>query len=309
MTDKKNEKSEKSEKSVADQLLRLHLINAHLEAKKPLSELYALVSIQNKTAKTRIIKDTKDPVFDENFAIEYEKGDEQSEISVGIFEKGMLKDSMFGEWNLKLGEIDPPKKEKKKEDKKIKETKEEKAKRKEQEKKEQESWASAKPRIAPLLDKKGVKVGEITLCIRRELKLYGVMKIDLKELELEGKIEKPVKCIFKLQSCAPTDTGSINGKPNSAKTSTIFVWPNKGFQTQFPINDSNNTYDTFIEVWEEEGPTAAPTHKVLLGQGRLPHYDARKKYNAPLAVEAPQDHRVVGQLKLVAGLDKQKKKK
>jgi len=178
----------------ADQLLRLHVINAKFNAAtKEHKETYCVITVGKKNAKTlfRPLTGPKDKEkevkWDENFAIEYEKKDEESFILVEVYAKATLKDELLGEFKLKVNEIDAPKAKEEKDGKKDK---------KDKKKEKEETWASAKPRDAALTDKKGTHVGSITLRIRRELKLHGNLIIDIKEAELPEatKVKKSQVC-------------------------------------------------------------------------------------------------------------------
>jgi len=181
-----------------------------------------------------------------------------------------------------LGDIDPPKdkKKKKKEEEAKKKQQEEETKKKEGKKdekkdekpksattaaskddakkkggkkeEEEENWATAKPKDAPLVDKKGNQVGVITLRIRREVKLYGTLIIDIKDAELIAG-EEPVKharcakCVIKL-ALQSKETTVVEGKPAQGKNQ--FLW--KSSVHQFEIDRTNHVFDVFIELREDE---------------------------------------------------------
>eukprot|EP01101_Sappina_pedata_P006703 TRINITY_DN3409_c0_g1_i1.p1 TRINITY_DN3409_c0_g1~~TRINITY_DN3409_c0_g1_i1.p1 ORF type:complete len:316 (-),score=119.07 TRINITY_DN3409_c0_g1_i1:136-1083(-) len=295
----------------ADQLLRLHVINARLNKEKERSNVYAVVTIGKKAAKTDMRplvgpKDAPKTVdWEEHFAIEYEKNDEESTIQVDVYAKATLKDDLLGEFKLRLGDIDPPK---------------EKSKDKKKDKKEEKeiSWAASKPKEVPLNDKKGNQVGTITLRIRRELKLYGVLSVDLKEVEIENEIDGDPTPIFGVVKLNPQrfEANSSAGKAGKTTATTVYVW--RANSNKLKVDQTNHVYDVFIEIRRKASavelqpdPKSKSDDKKnvidgdLLGEARLALYDTRSKFSEQLVLY-DRDHKQVGFVKVLAKLKKDK---
>jgi len=147
------------------------------------------------------------------------------------------------------------------------------------------------------LDKSGKSVGILRILLRREVKLKGTLKIELKEAELSfespDKI-KPVKCAFKLGT-KTTDTPAAD--PKAKGNSAQYLW--KGTNIEFEVNDENNFCDLFIELWDS-GTDKLAKEKTPHGYSRLTIYDTRKKFSSALTVENPKDMKSIGTLKLVS---------
>jgi hypothetical protein len=304
-----------------EQLLRLHVINAKFNpATKENKETWCQVTVGKKNAKTLShpltgAKDQpKEIKWDENFAIEYEKKDEDTPIHVEVYTKGLLGNDLLGEFKLKLNEIDPPKPKEEKKDKKDKK----------KEKEKEESWAMAKPKEAPLTDKKGHQTGTIILRVRRELKVYGTLVIDIKEAELTeppGKI-KSARCVVKIATHVQ-ETPSAEAKAH--KNLTHFVWKNNIVQIE--IDQTNHIFDVFIELWDDHpaNPPPQPAAKkddpknpekkplsfngLLIGVARITIYDTRSKFNAQLPLLESTERKQVGTLKVLAKLKQNKEQK
>jgi len=300
--------------------------------------------------------------LERNFTIEYDEKDHSSTINIQLFAKGAYsKDFLLGEAHLNLGEIDPPKvkwneknttHDKKKEQNlqdivsaacaSVKNIFKDETGKTDQEKllhsKEKENpWFKSNPRELPLKNANGDKIGHFTLRIRREIKLFGMLNIDMKEIDLdpsENEDNRPIKCVFKLASDV-FETPSVNGKEGK------YVW--KSCNIKFPVDEKNHVYDCFIEVYqdtpletatsftnpstiqEEVKDNSSPTtseenynpktatiaktiikspliNGKLLGQARIPLYDTRSSFKIPLPIYR-QDEKQIGLIQLNAKLD------
>jgi len=315
-----NQQHNPLQQQAPEQLLRLHVINAKFNKEiKENKETWCQVTVGKKNAKTLShpltgAKDQpKEIKWDENFAIEYEKKDEDTFIHVEVYTKGLLGNDLLGEFKLKMNEIDPPKPKEEKKDKKDKK----------KEKEKEESWAMAKPKDAPLTDKKGNQVGTIILRVRRELKVYGTLVIDIKEAEL---IENPTKiktakCVVKIASHVQ-ETPSAEAKAH--KTATHFEW--KKNIVSIEIDQTNHIFDVFIELWDEnpvnppppqpaakkddKNPEKKPISGAFVGQSRITIYDTRSKFNAALPLHTQTaERKQLGTIKVLAKLKQNKDQK
>jgi hypothetical protein len=275
------------------------------------------------------IDQPKEVKWDEHFTIEYEKKDEETFILVEVFARPTLKDdpkseSKLGEFKLKMAEIDAPKpkvEQKEKKEKKL----------------EEETWANAKVRDEPLTDEKGVQTGTVTLRLRRELKLYGTLVIDIKEAELtdaNASRAQSAKCVVTLASHIQ-ETPAAEGKTHMGITH--YVW--KSNIIQLEIDQNNHIFDVFIELWDEHGGVpavaAAPADKKKdeekpaatfpaadekvkvdkkaitghsIGQVRLTLYDTLSKFKAqlPLLSQLAGKHHHLGTITIEAKLKMKK---
>jgi len=271
-----------------DQMLRLRIIDGVFENLSSSADTYAVVSIGKQSARTKVVKNTNRPTYEENFAIGYELEDEKSEIVVDVFEKGHLTDDRIGEFRLKLAQVDPPKNRKAQN----KETRDQPAAtadtalptpsnaptvgKKDKPAQNAESWANAQPQKALLINRKGDQTGFVNILVRRELRLHGTLNIQIREVDL-----------------APMDDTSFWAKPTSlvakqgqerhehplnlTNVSSAQKVP-ADFNVSFQINDNNNISDVFFELWQ---------NGQAIAEARLPLYDTRKRYNGSLAFIGP----------------------
>jgi len=263
------------------------VISAKLDVKKDIDS-YAIVAIGKQNAKTKVVKDTREPVWEENFAIGYEKEDEDSEIIIDVFEKGKLMDERLGEFRLKLGQLDPPKKKNKAKEQPKTDAKggktdakggktDAKATKPVDEKnkdKKEENWANAKPQEAPLGNKKGERVGTLMILLRRELRLHGQLKVDIKELvltSLTGPVQpKPSKIVVKLGQQDKSETAVTEPKVGKKDAKYSFK-----HTLMFVVHDGNNISDVFFELWQDDK---------VVGETRLTLYDTRKKFDGNITI-------------------------
>jgi len=288
---------------VADQLLRIHVIRAHFTEIHEHQDLeaYVVVTVGKKSAKSHThpimrSKDPKEPrtcTWDEHFTIEHEFRDNDSHVVIEVFD-AFTKESL-GFYKEKVNKIDPPKK--------GADPQTEVAKNNKADKESREDWASAIVKEVPLNHKQDDHhPGSLTLRIRRELKMIGILDVKLKGVGLENIAHsseiKGVKCVLKLldqvheSPCSRGKSGSITSD---------FTWDS--FRTSFKVNETNHVFDMFIEIWTDEiveaGETSTPIKPSLLGEARLPLFDAQTKFSHPLPIISPL-HKQVGELKLIA---------
>lgn len=281
----------KSDKKVIDkhdQLLRLHIIEAHFtDELKDVTSSYCVVSVGKlMSSKTDVAKGNKAPLFDSQFSIEYNIKDEDSEIAIQLMDGkgGQTTDDMLGEWKIKLSELKAPKKnhnkikEKGKDDEK-KETKKEKTKK---------IWANSKPKTAVIKDKNGNKIADIIVRMRRELKLFGTLDVSVLNVELPPLMDKIYvktqgKCFIKHHETI-NETPTIESILNPEKKNVEYSWKGFPHTCQFDINDNNDVYDIFIELWQ----TFNGTDMVMIAETRLPLYDCREKFSGELHLIDPQ---------------------
>jgi len=315
-----------SEKS-CKQILRVHLISAQFPPTAETHDAYAVVTVGKQSAKTFVhpmVSQGNDKVINwqEHFMIEHAEKDSKSLILIQVFQSNQ---ELLGEYKMHLGDL-PKCKDKKKE--------------KAVEKNNQpgqipEKWVTAKVNTYALKDKNGNDIGLITLRIRRETKMYGILNFELKEVTLD-KLPKSleadcVKCIVKLTTqvfeSPPMKCTSGEGK--------IINWENCKYQ--FNIDETNHFSDVFIEVWRENvrGPptqscvqhivnavsTAAESVLIpggkqearsfsenLIGEARMSLFDTQSTFCTPMPLFRPH-HKEIGTVTVMAKLTKSKKSK
>jgi len=247
---------------------------------------FAVVSIGRQSARTKVVKDSNRPVFEENFAIGYEKEDEKSEIVIDLFEKGFASDIRIGEFRLKLAQVDPPSYRKGKNrdlHEPIPANKDTTLpdplqvsynKMDDLPPQNAETWANVQPQKALIIGRKGEEVGFLNILLRRELRLYGAISIHLREIDMSpmgGDFwDKPTHVVVKLGQQRHESPTIV---PVLGQNKVQFV-----FDVGFQLNDSNNISDIFFELWQD-GCAVAET--------RLPLYDTRNKYNGSLTFIGP----------------------
>jgi len=258
---------------IPDQLLRLRVISAKLPNLKRDANTYCVVAIGKQAARTKVVKDTNEPVFEENFAIGYEIQDLESEIVIDVFEKNLLLDDRVGEFRIRLGQVDPPKLRKNRA----------KGDTPQVDKKTTTkgiNWANAIPQEAALIDRKGENVGVLNILMRREVRLHGIINVTVRELifNTNDLPNKPTKIVMKLGQ-ERTQTEVV--VPQLSATEARFAF---NLSQQFNVNDQNNISDLFFELWQEDVP---------LAEGRLTLFDARKKrFDGNITLIAPFGHEV-----------------
>jgi len=62
-----------------------------------------------------------------------------------------------------------------------------------------------------------------------------------------------------------------------------YSWKGFPFTCQFDINDKNDVYDIFIELWQHVGAGMK-----MIAETRLPLYDCRKRFSGELHLIDPQ---------------------
>ena len=263
----------------------------------------------------------KEVNWEEHFSIEYTKGAEDEPIIVEVFAKDTLKDTFLGEYRMKIGDILAPKR---RADRNV-ETTDIKSEKNTNTSSgaSPDNWATASPKDYPLTDKKGNKVGTIGLLLRRETKLYGDLRVTVKEAFIEEPNDtiRQAKCIMKLVN-EVQETGPSNA--THANTTTTFKWENA--TRNFNIDSHNHVFDIFIELWNTTLPTSqvgdvTPIHNtrdslgkqeevnrgdqkviinpLLIGQSRVTIYDAWDTINEPVPIFT-FDNRHVGFMRIHA---------
>jgi len=296
--------------SPVDNLLRLHIIGAKYE--KPYKNTFVVITVGNRSARTishpliGIGDGSKDVRWEEHFTIEYEKEDE-SPIRIQVFSESSS--DVLGELNMHFGDIDTPRAKSTDDDGR-------------QEDYVQEIWNISRLKEEPLKDKDGLVIGTLIFRLRREFKMHGTLSVDVNEVELENAIYsrvETVKCVLKHFT-----QGKVNQLYESPVSTgvredsrTIFKWP-QSFNGQFDIDQTNNIYDVFIEVWQgEQIPSTLPSSPSdnnemvsgpMLGQARLTLFDARSFFNTPLPIYSFSDHKLVGHVKLEATMEREREK-
>jgi len=271
-----------------DQMLRLRIIDGAFENLNANADTYAVVSIGKQSARTKVVKNSNHPNFEENFAIGYELVDEKSEIVIDVFEKGHLTDERIGEFRLKLAQVDPPKNRKAK-NKEVHDQPAAKADtalptpsnaptvgKKDKPAQNAESWANAQPQKALLVNRKGDKVGFVNILVRRELRLHGNLNIHIREVDLAPMDDtsfwaKPTSLVAKLGQERHEHPLNMTNVSSAQKVPAEF-------DVSFQVNDNNNISDVFFELWQ---------NGQAIGEARLPLYDTRKRYNGSLAFIGP----------------------
>jgi len=277
---KEEEKTKGKEQTLpsADRLLRIHILDATL-AKE--FDPYAVVSVGKHSAKTKQLKNTKNPDFDEHFVIEHEERDNESHLEVCIYDKGKVLDELLGKWRIQLLEIDQPQQHQENPEKT--ETK----KKEKKKEKEQESWYTEDPLTVKLIDGKK-ETGELKVRVRREIKLVGVLTVKVKEVTL-NKIEPNAEIHLLLKHLPTVHQSEKNSKGKKGKYSF-----NQSFV--FEIDHSNNIKDLFIEVWHGS--------EKKIGELRMTLFDASKKVKGGEHLISNKE--IVGEVKLEANLKPKK---
>eukprot|EP01103_Thecamoeba_quadrilineata_P015160 TRINITY_DN4708_c0_g2_i2.p1 TRINITY_DN4708_c0_g2~~TRINITY_DN4708_c0_g2_i2.p1 ORF type:complete len:123 (-),score=31.05 TRINITY_DN4708_c0_g2_i2:47-415(-) len=93
--------------------------------------------------------------------------------------------------------------------------------------------------------------------MRRENKVYGTLIIEVKEAEFKS--EEDIHIVARFASETKT-SDPVHGKKGK------YQWKSQTFQ--FEVNDSNNTKDAFLDVYQKEK---------LIGHTRINIYDSKKK--------------------------------
>jgi len=278
---------------IPDQLLRLRIINGELPIEASNIDTYAVVSIGRQSARTKVVKNSNKPVFEENFAIGYQIEDHQSEIVIDLFEKGTLTDKRIGEYRLKLMQVDPPKD--RRAAKKDKGTNNREVVSKSDEashnaplpppvpstgaavsSKSKEKWVNAAPREAALLDRTGTRVGTLWIIVRREMRMHGRVMINVGDLNLNTHSPSA----FSFDAARPY---SIVAKLGQERNESSPVEPQQNsvpfaYHIEFDVNDTNNISDIFFELWQDGKAIA---------EARLPLYEARKGIKRTLFFVTP----------------------
>jgi hypothetical protein len=271
-----------------DQLLRLRIIDGQFEGLKQSIDTYAVVSIGKQSARTKIVKNSNCPRFEENFAIGYNAEDEKSEIVIDLFERGSTTDERLGEFRLRLSMVDPPKnrdaKKAKQGDVSTGQSNQSNQSTLPDPKKMKTKtpafastgnmWAKVQPRKAVFVNRKGEEVGFFNILVRREARLHGSLNIHVSEIDLSANNQDfwatPTHIVAKLgqerfESSPITTTQGM--------TRVSFPW-----DLRFLVNDNNNISDVFFELWQSGKAVA---------EARLPLFDTRKHYNGELAFIGP----------------------
>jgi len=97
----------------------------------------------------------------------------------------------------------------------------------------------------------------IMIRMRREVKLYGQLTVNVKEADLDTAIFPDVKmarCVLKLKTQAH-ELPPVEGK--SVKTNTHFAW--KAPKVLFDVNETNHVFDVFVVLMRGDGIAALPT--------------------------------------------------
>jgi len=288
LTHKNTSTSSNNHNHNPDQLLRLRIINGEFTHAAATVDTYAVVSIGRQSARTKVVKNSNKPVYEENFAIGYELEDEQSEIVIDVFEKGLLSDSRIGEYRLKLLQVDPPKNRRAKRDNNLHKEDVNKvddtplpgplpvANQTAAPSKNKQTWATAVPREAALLDRTGTRAGTLWILLRREMRLHGRLNINVGDLNINAAspsgysfdVTHPFNIITKL---GQERNESAPVQPQGTKVPFAY-------RVQFEVNDVNNISDVFFEMWQDGKAIA---------EARLPLYDTKKRYNGPLIFVTP----------------------
>jgi len=274
------------------QMLRLRIIDGHFEGLKSNLDTYAVVSIGKQSARTKVVKNTNHPVFEENFAIGYEIEDAKSEIVIDVFDKGHLTDDRLGEFRLSLAQVHPPKARRgQNRDQTANPTPDNGALpapkggagdavgKKDKAPKTGESWANAQPQKAVMINRKGDNVGYLTILVRRELRLAGNLNIHVREIDVSPMSDqtfwaKPTSLVAKLGQERHEQALNMTSLNNAGAGQRIPAELN----ISFVVNDTNNVSDVFFELWQNGQAVA---------EARLPLYDTRRRYNGSLAFIGP----------------------
>jgi len=281
---------------------------------------YCIVTAENQSAKSREVKNSKEPYYDEHFTIDA-ADDARGNYTVKVYDKHLLKDDLIGQYSAPLTDIDDEDEEKnknskkgdkkdakkeekndtkekdkdKKKDEKTEEKtddKKEKEKKKTEAKKKKEyevSWYARTPQAIQLTDPKDPSKETALLYVRmrRENKVYGTLNIEVKEAEF--KTDDDIHVVARLG--AETKTGeAVHGKKGK------FQWKNQSFQ--FLVNDTNNTKDAFVDCYQKGN---------LVGHTRINIYDATKKVKGKFDVvsENKEGHKEpIGTISFVAQVSK-----
>jgi hypothetical protein len=277
-----------------DQLVRLHVISARFKDLKEGSECWCVVNVGAQKCQTLRLKvnSSGEVKWDENFSIEYlDKKEKDALFLIELFANGEFK----GAFRQRICEINAA----------------------------QESWDRSQNRDCTLTDQQGNEIGIVTFRVRREEKCYGMLKIDIKECELNqlaGQI-KTAKCVVNCSTFFH-ETSVAEGKLDQGNV-THFNFVNNNL-VQLEINKNNNIFDVFIEIWEQNPiqSNAPPSQEIksgekkqisgrLIGQARLPVYDARQRFNAqlPLISLETAERKMLGTVTVEAMLEKEKEEK
>lgn len=215
-------------------LLRLHLLNGEL---CDTTDTFCLVKVGNNHARSKLVQQNKSPLYDEQYLVEYDRHDKNSELELQLFTVTNGKDVMLGEWKRKIHDISAPGIDR-----------------------------STKPNFDIFFIQEASKAEISTkngACIlyfqaRREIKKYGTVEVKPRQLRL----------------CSPFDTAEtrLNGKFNLIKDEgpTKFPMPGgvydfTGTTFTFKVDDTSNIRDIFIEVQQGNN---------IIGDFRIIPYDA-----------------------------------
>jgi len=191
------------------------------------------------------------------------------------------------------------KKDEKKDEKKSKNEpkKEEKKEKKEEQKKKKElgtSWGNKTPATIILKNDKDKETGKLYIRMRREDKVYGKLHLEVKDVTLKSGNDDEAHLVTKLAS------QSHKSEPEKGKKGKF------SFKKQimnFDVNDSNNTHDLFVEVWQKGS---------VVGEQRINLFDVKKKNkpNTELLAskkEGAKQREVVGNVNYDAKFENEKK--
>jgi hypothetical protein len=240
-----------------DHLLRIHIIQAKID--KP-GNYYCVVATGRHSIRTKEVKTDKDPVFDEHFVIEYSDGDKQNDVTITLFDKGVLRDSQVGQWRSKIHEVFEPETPTNQEQGK-KRSKQEKASDK------AKSWFSKQPATLKVVDSKNNGMADLNVRMRRERKVEGELKVTIKDIILknppstvpEGSVHTLVKFGNFSHPTLDIPTGT-KGKYSYKKPYPVAT---------ADVNHQNNCKDVFIEVYRSG---------MLVGMLRVIPFDTVKKF-------------------------------
>lgn len=200
----------------------------------------------------------KEVNWEEHFSIEYSKGAENEKIHIEVFAKSTLRqDQLLGRYETRIRDVSQPKRKADANqeatghaghsavdaDHTAKQTK------------NNTNWSMSDPQEFTLSDKDGNRVGTIWLLLRREKKLYGTMKVAVREAYLEETAHnvQHAKCIMKLVN-ETQETPIAPG--NHTNGTTSFRWNEEVFKN-FDINNRNHVFDIFLELWNADPKTSA----------------------------------------------------
>jgi len=178
--------------------------------------------------------------------------------------------------------------------------------------KDREDWVTAKVQEVDLMDSNNNKVGILTLRMRREIKMIGTLKVELKEVNLEPLGHSTdvhcVKCVMKLLDQVYETPTCEKSKGNSVSPTFCFSSCSKSFK----VNDTNNVFDLFIEI-RSCGPSSEDSKEqsckdTILGQARLSLFDAQTKFCSPLPIFSPH-HKQIGHLQIEAEMQDHENRK